>query len=579
MNLQADNPRVAEVGATLIKEGFEAYQQAFRAITRRARSRFEQRDWRGAQQDGLERLDLYNRILLQVVSRLRELLEKDIKNRLVWAAMKARYSQLIAGQGDFELAETFFNSTTRRIFATVGVDAKIEFVDPDFEAAPHFDASIFNTYTFEGSWKNLVLEILRDYDFGAAYDNPELDAGLAAAEIEKRLDDQKEPAPAKALECIKPVFYRNKGAYIIGRIRLSKGLLPVVFSLRHNRQGVYIDAVLLTENEVSIIFSFTRSYFQVEAAHPQHLIVFLKTIMPLKRIAELYISIGYNKHGKTELYRDLLQHLKNSTDQFQAARGEKGMVMLVFTLPSYDVVFKVIRDRFFEPKTTTRQEVMDRYQLVFKHDRAGRLVDAQEFEHLRFERSRFSESLLQELLEGAPNSVTVEGDYVAIKHLYIERRLAPLNLFLNEVDEAVALEVVSDYGYSIKDLAATNIFPGDILLKNFGVTRHGRVVFYDYDELCLLNNCRFRPIPGARSFSDDFEAEPWFYVGPNDIFPEEFKTFLGLSGKLRQAFLEVHGDLFEVEFWRSMQAMTRNGQVADIIPYRLSKRLRGNTSS
>jgi isocitrate dehydrogenase kinase/phosphatase len=348
----------------------------------------------------------------------------------------------------------------------------------------------------------------------------------------------------------------------------------VLLSLRHRENGICIDAVLLSQDEVSIVFSFTRAYFHVDVECPYQVVDFLKTIMPLKKVAELYISIGYNKHGKTELYRDLLRSLERSNDSFKIARGEKGMVMLVFTLHSYDLVFKVIRDRFAEPKTATRQEVMERYQLVFKHDRAGRLVDAQEFEHLRFEKARFSPDLLDELLKSAPNSVKVEGDYVSIRHLYTERRLTPLNLYLEEAPSQKSREAVIDYGYAIKDLAAANIFPGDILLKNFGVTRHGRVVFYDYDELSLLVSCRFRSVPKSTNFGDEFEADPWFYVGPADIFPAEFKTFLGLKGKQREVFLAEHSDLFEVDFWRGMQKKIRSGEVVDIDPYRVSERLK-----
>lgn len=305
------------------------------------------------------------------------------------------------------------------------------------------------------------------------------------------------------------------------------------------------------------------------------MIEFLRSIMPLKPVAELYTSLGYNKHGKTELYRDLLRHIAQSDDLFEVARGERGMVMAVFTLPSFDVVFKIIKDRFSEPKTTTRQDVLNRYQLVFRHDRAGRLIDAQEFEHLKFDRARFAPELLEELLHVAAQSVTVEDENVIIKHLYTERRTIPLNLYLKEAPEAARRAALIDYGYTIKDLAAANIFPGDILLKNFGVTRHGRVVFYDYDELCLVTDCQFREMPDARDDDDEFSAEPWFFVGESDVFPAEFRTFLGLPQPLRQIFTERHAELFGVEFWQQLQRRHRAGEVIDIFPYRVSRRLPG----
>jgi isocitrate dehydrogenase kinase/phosphatase len=566
----------AEKTAEAILAGFEDYQRTFFKITQRARLRFDERDWHGAQHDALERLELYGTVVSQVVGKVGEVLGEKTKDKSTWSEMKTFYSQWIEGRGDFELAETFFNSITRRIFATIGVNQDIEFVDSDFDHhtfSPVYRIEIYRTYFLQGSLQDLLRNILAGYTFQAPFENLDRDINLAAAFIETHLRRTGEAHSIRMVEFLKPVFYRSTGAYLFGRARLGAEYLPLLFSLRHLDSGIVIDAVLMSQADISIVFSFTRSYFHVEAARPHQLVEFLRSLMPRKKVAELYISLGYNKHGKTELYRDFLRHLENSHDKFSVARGEKGMVMLVFTLPSYDLVFKIIRDHFQDPKTSTRQEVMDRYQLVFKHDRAGRLVDAQEFEHVKFEKSRFSDELLQELLEGAPNSVTVEGNTVAVSHLYTERRLLPLNLYVKEVPFEAAVEAAVDYGQAIKDLAATNIFPGDILLKNFGVTRHGRVVFYDYDELCLLTTCRFRSIPAATSYGDELASEPWFYVDSKDIFPEELKTFLGLQGKLRQAFLDAHGELFTAKYWRKMQNRLKAGEVVDIDPYSPSKKL------
>ena len=350
--------------------------------------------------------------------------------------------------------------------------------------------------------------------------------------------------------------------------------MPLLIALVNEEGQMVADAVLLTEDEASIVFSFTRSAFHADIDDPREVIHFLKSIMPAKRIAELYTALGYNKHGKAELYRDLMQHLDRSIDSFEIAPGDRGMVMVVFTLPSYDIVFKVIRDTFDYPKTTTRNQVLERYQLVFKHDRAGRLVDAQEFEHLAFPVHRFSERVLQELRETAGGSIAIDGDRIIIKHVYTERRVTPLNLYLRHTTDGGARETALDYGQAIRDLAATNIFPGDLLLKNFGVTRHGRVIFYDYDELCLLTDCNFREMPKPRTVEEEMAAEPWFYVGRGDVFPEEFISFLGLYGILREVFLEAHGELLTAEFWTRIQARHRAGEVVDIFPYRPARRLR-----
>jgi isocitrate dehydrogenase kinase/phosphatase len=341
----------------------------------------------------------------------------------------------------------------------------------------------------------------------------------------------------------------------------------VVVALANATGRVAVDAVLLTEDEVSVVFSFTRSYFLVDTDHPRELVGFLRALMPRKPVSELYDAIGHNKHGKTELYRALLAHIEGSDDRFEVAAGQRGMVMLVFTLPSYDLVLKVIRDRFPPPKTATRREVMSKYELVFRHDRAGRLVDAREFEHLKFDRRRFAEPLIEELRSEAAASVVIGDEAVVFGHLYTERRLRPLDLYLRESSPADGRVAILDYGEAIRDLARSNIFPGDMLLKNFGVTRHGRIVFYDYDELAVLTECRFREVPRARYDEEETSGEPWFFVGEHDVFPEEFLPFLGLQGEPREAFLARHSDLLGVDFWVGMQEEHRAGRIPDIFPY------------
>ncbi|MBI3943916.1 MAG: bifunctional isocitrate dehydrogenase kinase/phosphatase [Chloroflexi bacterium] len=558
--------------ALAIETAFTTYHTRFKEITLRAQSRFEQQDWHGIQADSVERLDLYTEVVTDMISQITFLLGDKVRNQDTWSQTKQIYCGLIAGREDLELAETFFNSITRRIFTTVGVDPAIEFVDSDFERGTSAINSIYRSYPWNNDTREVVREILRDYRFEVPFQNIELDSRLVADAIDALFaQNRTEPSPEE-LEIARPVFFRNKAAYIIGRIRRGRQFIPVLLPLLHGEGGIIVDTVLLSQNEASIVFSFTRSYFLVEARRPGDLIDFLKSIMPLKPISELYTSIGYNKHGKTELYRDLLHHLENSIDKFEIARGARGMVMSVFTLPSYDVVFKIIKDRFDYPKKTTRLAVMDRYQLVFRHDRAGRLVDAQEFEHLKFSKDRFSQDLLQELIRVAVNSVTIDDDAVIIKHVYTERRLIPLNIYVREAEEKMAHEAIIDCGTAIKDLAASNIFPGDFLLKNFGVTRHGRVVFYDYDELCLVTDCNFRPLPQSQGVEDEFEAPTWFYVGETDFFPEEFRVFMGLPQHLREVFEARHQDLYTVAYWQQLQERYRAGEVIDIFPYQAGKR-------
>ena len=566
--------RMANLGARAIHDAFNAYHAQFKSITRRARTHFERRDWHRMRNDADARLDLYSEVVARTVTEIRALLGARCNDKLVWASIKAVYSGMIAPRDDWELAETFLNSITRRIFTTVGVDQQIEFVDTDFDAPPTASTQpMLRTYRAPRSLEALIDSILLDYAFDVDYEDRTRDVRLAADVLAEFLDDLGSGPQIERAEMINSVFYRGVGAYVVGRMWCGGVPVPLVLALQNGRGGVVVDAVLHTEDDVSVLFSFTRAYFHVEVARPYDLVRFLQQIMPRKPLGELYIAIGYNRHGKTELYRHLLHHLNRTDEQFIIAPGAPGMVMLVFTLPSYDVVCKVIRDRFDEPKNITRSEVMGKYYLVFKHDRAGRLIDAQEFEHLEFDRARFSETLLDEMRRGAANTVRVDGDRIVIKHLYIERRVKPLDIHVHEGAEKAVREAVIDYGRAIKDLAAANIFPGDLLLKNFGVTRHGRVVFYDYDELCLLTDCNFRTVPPPHDTIEELSAEPWFFVGDHDCFPSELKPWLGLQEPWRSVFMEQHSDLYVADFWRDLQSRILAGEFIDILPYPQSRQL------
>jgi len=565
---------VASRGAVVIERAYEAYLREFREITHRAALRHERREWQGIQQDARDRLDLHGRFVTSAIAQLRDELGMRAAGRSVWTEAKRIYLEAVGDRADHELAQTFFNSVTRRLLDTVGVDPALEFVDAEYDR-PRGPAAtpVFTSYPPRESTVALVTSLLgsrRVSNQPIAFD-----AAVIADAIDRHRAAAWGAQPIEVVDLLDPVFYRNKGAYLIGRIRGGGRLLPLVIALVSDGDRLVVDAVLLSEDEASIVFSFTRSYFHVDVEAPRPAISFLKSIMPAKRVAELYIALGYDRHGKAEFFRDLSRHLAASTDRFEFAEGDRGMVMVVFTLPSYDVVFKVIRDRFAPPKQTTRRQVLDRYELVFRHDRAGRLVDAQRFEHLTFPRDRFGAELLAELRDETADTVSVDGDRVVIRHLYVERRVRPLNLYLREAEPAAGRAAALDFGQTIKDLAATNIFPGDVLLKNFGVTRHGRVIFYDYDELAPLTDCNFRRLPEARTLEEEMSAEPWFYVGPHDMFPEEFLPFIGLHGELREIFLEAHRDLFDADFWNRMQALHRAGEIVDIFPYQEGRRLHG----
>jgi isocitrate dehydrogenase kinase/phosphatase len=547
---------------------FADYNAEFRAITRRARQRFEDRDWRGSQRDAVERIELYGKYVANTVATMQKRLGEEVQERSLWSSIRRRFAEIIDPLPDNEFPKTFFSSVTRKTFDTAGVDAAVEFFALDLDPLGSVTAHVeTKEYVNRGSIDLLIEELLADFRFRTPYRDFELSIKRVADEIKASLDTGGERRNVEKIEVIKEVFYQMTRAYLVGRIGGRGWTLPFVVALRNHESGVVVDAIMLDESSVSVLFSFTRSYFHVDLAHVGEVVKFLKDILPRKPVSELFTVLGRAKQGKTERYRELFRHLQHSDDQFVLAPGEKGLVMVCFTLPSFDVVFKLIRDHFPVQKNILRQDVLEKYDLVFKRDRAGRLVDAQEFKLVKFPKSRFSPELLEELLTETAGTVHEDGDELVIDHMYIERRMTPLNLYVRMATREQAEKAVLDYGQAIRDLAVTNIFPGDLLLKNFGVTRHGRVIFYDYDELCLVTDCRFREVPESRYEEDEMLAETWYYVADNDVFPETFINFLGFDPHLKEVFLSAHREILTAEWWRGIQERLREGDVLEVLPY------------
>lgn len=560
--------------ATSIRDDFDEFHVEFKMLTRKASGIFARRDWKAGHELAITRLDLYKHYVARSEEKLLEILEKNFKDRATWKILKLKFADLVSERRDGPIVESFFNSVLRKLFINEGIDEEIEFID--------FERRVLNTNPEEPIYKRFYLgsdnletiwtRILKAYHFDFNFKNLESDIECIAIAIrEKVVETFGRMEDVDQMDMIRSVFYRNKGAYLVGKITKGNIQIPIVLPLIHMEDGVRIDGVLFRKNDISIVFSFSRSYFLVDTENPVDLIHFLRPLMKQKNLSELYASIGYNRHSKTVLVKELYRHLEYSEDRFVPAPGIKGMVMVVFTLPGFNVVFKVIRDKFGPTKNFGRQHVIDCYRLVFMHDRVGRLADAMEFEYLEFEKARFSEEALHELLVECSQTCFEDGDKLVVKHLFTERKLIPLNLYLEMVDEEKGKTAVIDYGNAVKELAAANIFPGDLLLKNFGVTRHGRVIFYDYDELCFLDQVNFRNIPPPRYPEQVYSGEAWYTADDNDVFPEEFNAFMVPRGPLKDIFLEHHADLFEAKFWKEMQTVHKEGQMVDFFPYKRNK--------
>ncbi|CAA9889880.1 Isocitrate dehydrogenase kinase/phosphatase [Candidatus Methylobacter favarea] len=553
--------------AKAIRDAFNEYNLEFRLVTQRAQRRFENCDWKGSQRDSVERIELYNLFVNRTVTELKRRLGYLSRDKPLWKAIKQCFEPLLTDYIDSEFTKTFFNSITRRIFTTVGVDPEVEFVTLNHSPLPQIPHAIKSRiyYRTDEGLQSLFDRLLEDFAFATPYQDKAGDIAFIVRQVTEYELEIK--GAIDKVEILEAVFFQITRAYLVGRVVCGTSSSPLVIALKNTPDGIFADVVMMTITDVSVLFSYTRSYFQADLETVSDAVVYLKSLLPHKTAGDLFTVLGRAKQGKTDRFRNLLRHMEKHNEQFIHAPGERGLVMIVFTLPTHDIVIKVIRDKFAPPKSVSRNDVMARYKQVFEHDRAGRLADAQEFQYLKFERSHFEKSLFEELDSEARDSILLEGENIIFKHCYIERRLTPLNLFLQSADQKAAEKVVYDYGQAIRDLALSNIFPGDLLLKNFGVSARGRVIFYDYDELCMVTDCNFRDLPDAGNDQEEMSSEAWFYVAENDIFPEQFIAFLGFKDDLYQLFMRWHKEILTAAYWRDLQSKHRLGEVLDVVPY------------
>jgi isocitrate dehydrogenase kinase/phosphatase len=551
---------------SLLLEGFRQYFSSFQALTGLAPEYFRDRDWNASQLNHRNRMRLYK----DHVQKTKKLINATtvVIDYHSWLVIKSQYSIAISDLPEKELAETFFNSVIRKTKPDLAIDEALMFVHEGYNSCVLYpNENLYHSYPSAWGLQRIIRQIFVDYDFGVAYMDKERDIQLLVKAVREVILTRYQATEETITQVLKSVFYRNKAAYLIGRTRVGGKWMPFIIPFLNGPKGIFVDTLIFDPNIMSGLFSFTRSYFMVEAHIPSQLIAFLNSVIPQKKINELYNAIGFNKHGKTEFYRDFLGHLDQSSDQFVVAEGIKGMVMEVFTLPSYNIVFKLIKDYFDPPKTMTRQEVRGKYKLVSLHDRVGRMADTHEFEGFRLPLNRISPELLDELKRTVNSLITISGEELHIKHLYTERRMVPLNIYLENCSLEDAELAVEEYGDAIIQLAKANIFPGDMMTKNFGVTRQKRVIFYDYDEIEFLTDMNFRWKPKPETYEQIYASSPWYEIGPQDVFPQDFKKFMIGRQDVKDHFHTHHQCLFDPEFWIEMQNRIRSGELLHAFPY------------
>ncbi|HMW17349.1 MAG TPA: bifunctional isocitrate dehydrogenase kinase/phosphatase [Accumulibacter sp.] len=558
--------RIAEA----MLDGFNRHYRLIRNYGQQAKQLFEDGDWKGVHTAVRRRIRSYDDRVSETAERLCAEFGAETLDDVIWQQLKLHYIGLLINHKQPELAETFFNTVCSKILHRTYFNNDYIFARPavSTEYIQSSPPTYRSYYPADDGLRDTVRQIILDFEWQRPFEDLERDVDYIMRTALQRLGEWPKAEANAQIQVLHSAFYRNKGAYIFGKAINGHHEMAFAIPVIHNPNGqLVIDTLLLDSWLISVLFSLSRAYFMVDMAVPSGYVQFLRSIMPNKPASEIYTMLGLGKQGKTLFFRDLKHHLRHSEDQFIIAPGIAGLVMLVFTLPSYPYVFKMIKDVFGASKEMDRDTVKRKYLLVKQVDRVGRMADTLEFSHVALPRHRFSAELLTSLRQLAPSLIEEEGDDLVIKHLYIERRLTPLNIHLDSATPEEIDHAVFEYGNAIRELACANIFPGDMLWKNFGVTRYNRVVFYDYDEIEYMTDTNFRVIPEPPYPEMEMSGEPWYSVGKHDVFPEEFASFLLGSPKVRSSFLKYHRELLNVRFWQGAQQKIRDGHVEDFFPY------------
>ena len=561
--------------ALALIQGFNKHYKLFRATSKNAKTRFEQADWLGVHKAVRERIRFYDDRVDECVERLHDEFDSQSLDDATWQQVKLLYIGLLLNHKQPELAESFFNSVTTKILHRDYFRNDFIFVRPTLSTEnieAEFEPTYRSYYAVTGGLRGAIRKIVEDFKWQRPFADLERDVNYVYRAVRQHLKEMPAREVNFQIQVLGSAFYRNKAAYIIGKAINGSAEYAFAIPVLHDENGqLYLDTILLDAWRIGLLFSLSRAYFMVDMEVPSGFVQFLRSILPNKPRSELYIMLGLGKQGKTMFFRDFIYHLHHSEDKFIMAPGIRGLVMLVFTLPSYPYVFKIIKDVFGASKNMDRATVKRKFMMVKQVDRVGRMADTLEFSNAAFPLKRFDPEVMEELRTLAPSCFEIDGETLIIKHIYIERRMEPLNIHLDRMERTNNIEgvehAIKEYGSAIRELAQANIFPGDMLWKNFGVTRYGRVVFYDYDEIEYMTDCNFRKIPLAPDFETEMSGEVWYPVAKNDVFPEEFSTFLLASPVLRKTFHKYHRDLLSAKFWQDAQLKIREGHVEDFFPY------------
>jgi len=565
-----DGPAAALARRVLAE--FDACYQQSRLIPGLAKRAFEDRDHAQSLDLSRRRLSIYGESI-HALARAIAAHDPDLAaTQDQWRRVEEAYLAMIEGRYEADLAYAFINSVQNQIYQG-------EWRPLDYAAGKNAwmrngpGVAIFRELPGGAMLRPETLhEVLSIPGFARAYQDKIEDAYLAADRVNRSLrTGTASPRTVRAVQMIDAGFYRNRGAYLVGRLALDGGaFVPLVIALLNDENGIYVDAVLTCEADSHNIFSSTLANFHVTTPYYHELAAFLHSIMPNRPVGLHYSTIGYNHVGKVAVMNDLRRELDRSDERFELAVGFRGTVAIAFSAPSSAYTLKVIRD------TPTKhykwgafagvESVLDKYRRVHEINRTGSMLDNIIYYNLWLRADWFDAELREELLEDAGGSVARNGEWLVFKHLIVQSKMIPLPVFLEAASEDDARTVIENLGHCIKNNAAANIFNKDLDGRNYGVSKHLKVYLFDYDALEPFTDIKIRTNQDRIEGEEDVPA--WFFEDGVIFLPEEVEVGLRIASRdLRRHFRAIHADLLTVDYWQSLQDDLLGGKVPSVSVY------------
>ncbi|MEJ2379995.1 MAG: bifunctional isocitrate dehydrogenase kinase/phosphatase [Gammaproteobacteria bacterium] len=558
--------------AKWILQEFEVYYYDSRAIPALAQQAFENRDPNTSVALSKKRLSVYNESINELGPSLKAAFPRVAQDESIWSQVEACYVPLIRGRYEADLAFSYLRSVKRKLSqgewkpVTYGFGQWAHKTDQS-------SAKVYRTFPVNGELgPRLVEDLLAIPQFSTPYRDLHADAAAVAERVNHILAGQRPyPSRISTIDMIDAGFFRNRGAYLCGRMMLDGGrLMPLVIALLNSPEGIYVDAVIHREADVHNLFSSTLAHFHVTNPYYHELSAFLHTLMVERPLGLHYTTIGFNHVGKVAVMLELQDEIVRHREVLQTAIGFRGTVAIAFSAPSLAYTFKVIRDR---PTDQYKWGeflgvgwVLGKYSRVHEINRTGSMLDNVIYYNMKLDRTWFDPALLEELLDKASQSVSLRGKDVVFKYLIGQRRMIPLPVFLETASPEDAETAVINLGHCIKNNAAANIFNKDLDSRNYGVSRFLRVFLYDYDALERCTEVKVRTNNDRIDGEEDIPE--WYFEDGVVFLPEEMEVGLQLPTRaLRRVFREVHGDLMTTAYWEKIQADLLAGEIPSIRTY------------